>query len=150
MESARSQRQWYLADLILEITVEDDPRTLIHTNLTLVRAEDPEDAFVKATELGEAQEAVYRNPHGKLVRCRFCGIGELIVVYEELEHGAELSYSEQILDDPQDRMGWVTPKEQLAVFRKLETNPHKPDFRDAEITLEVNKIIRSRSGAPRD
>ena len=46
--------KWYLADLVEEITVEGDPRNVVHTNMTLVRADSPEEAYQKAVQLGTA------------------------------------------------------------------------------------------------
>ena len=31
--------KWYLADIVLEITIEDDPRNVVHTNLVLISAD---------------------------------------------------------------------------------------------------------------
>ena len=48
--------KWYLADIVQEITVEDDPHNVVHTNLVLIRADSPEEAYQKAMELGLAGE----------------------------------------------------------------------------------------------
>ena len=44
--------KWYLADIVQQITVEGDPRSVVHTNLVFVRADSPEEAYEKALELG--------------------------------------------------------------------------------------------------
>jgi len=36
--------RWYLADIVLEIIIEDDPRNVVHVNTHLVEAESPEQA----------------------------------------------------------------------------------------------------------
>ncbi len=46
--------KWYLADIVQQITVEDEPRNVVHTNLVLIRADSPEEAYQKAIELGTA------------------------------------------------------------------------------------------------
>jgi hypothetical protein len=66
--------QWYLADIVIEITVEGDPRNVVHTNLTLIRADSPEEAFGKANEWGRAGEQTYLNPAGARVVFRFRGL----------------------------------------------------------------------------
>ncbi len=33
--------KWYLADIVLEITVQDDRENIVHVNLTLIRANAP-------------------------------------------------------------------------------------------------------------
>ncbi|MGB3691330.1 MAG: DUF4288 domain-containing protein [Spirulinaceae cyanobacterium] len=40
--------KWYLAELIMECKIEGDSRNVIHVNITLVRADSPEEAFSKA------------------------------------------------------------------------------------------------------
>ena len=55
--------KWYLADIIQQITVEDDPRSVVHTNVVLVRADSPEEAYEKALALGAGVK-----PRGKTLR----------------------------------------------------------------------------------
>ena len=82
--------KWYLAEIVLQIAVEGDPRFVVHTNMVLVRADSPDDAYIKATELGITQESSYQNPADKLVTFTFRGLRDLNAIHEELEHGAEL------------------------------------------------------------
>jgi hypothetical protein len=44
--------KWYLAEIVEEITVEEDSRNVVHRNLHLIRADSPEEAYRKAIELG--------------------------------------------------------------------------------------------------
>jgi Domain of unknown function (DUF4288) len=85
-----------LAKIVEQITVEGDPRNVVHTNLVLIRADSPEEAYPKAVELGAAGEQSYENLDGTRVEFRFRGLRELSVIYDELEHGAELTYSEDV------------------------------------------------------
>jgi hypothetical protein len=86
--------KWYLAEIVQQITVEGDPNNVVHNNMVLVRADSPEDAYARAVELGAARELSYENPEGKGVTIRFKGLHDLNVIHDELEHGAELIYSE--------------------------------------------------------
>lgn len=113
--------KWYLAEIVEQITVEGDPRNVIHTDLVLVRADSPEDAYQKALELGIAGDQSYENPDGKRVTCHFRGLHDLNVIHDELEHGAELIYSEDLDLDESAIREWVAPKEKLGVF--LPINP---------------------------
>src|SRR5580658_4503571 len=88
--------KWYLAEIVEQITVEGDPRNVVHTNLVLVRADSPDEAYQKAIELGTAGDASFENPDGKWVTFRFRGLHDLNVIYDELEDGAELDCSENI------------------------------------------------------
>src|SRR5580704_16335633 len=127
--------KWYLADIVLEITVEDDPRNVVHTNLHLVRAESPEEAYQKAIQIGIASGHTSVNPDGKRVIFRFRGLCDLKeVIDSELEHGAELSYREDIAVDEATIQEWVSSKEDLGVFRPMEFNPSsKPNYASRDI-----------------
>jgi Domain of unknown function (DUF4288) len=67
--------EWYLADIVEQITVEGDPRSVVHTNMVLVSANSPEEAYEKALQLGKELEQVYDNIDGKRVECHFRGLG---------------------------------------------------------------------------
>ena len=109
--------KWYLAEIVLQITVDGDPRNVVHTNLVLVRADSPEEAHQKAIELGTSGEQSYENPHGRQVVTRFRGLRDLNVIHDELKHGAEIIYSEDLGMDEPAIQKWVTLKEDLGVFR---------------------------------
>jgi hypothetical protein len=44
--------RWYLADVVLEHTIEGDPRNVVHVNMHLIEADSPEQAYEKAVALG--------------------------------------------------------------------------------------------------
>jgi hypothetical protein len=87
-------------------------------------------------ELGASSEQSYENPDGKRVEFRFRGLRELSVIYDELEHGAELTYSEDVGWDESTIQEWVTPRAQLAVFRPSVPSTG-PDYASGEI---MNKL----------
>lgn len=39
--------KWYVAELIEEIAVEGDTRTIVHKNLVLIESGSPEEAFLR-------------------------------------------------------------------------------------------------------
>jgi len=86
--------QHYIADLVIEFRIEDEPNRLIHRNATLVFARNPDEAYEEALKLGASQEVSYVNTDGMGVQCVFRGIAELSHIHEALEHGGELSYRE--------------------------------------------------------
>jgi hypothetical protein len=110
---------WYLAEIIQQITVEGDPRNVVHTNLVLVRADSPDEAYQKALDLGAEGDQSYENPDGKRVTFRFRGLRDLNVIHGELEHGAELIYGQEVGLDESEILQWVTPKEELGAFRPI-------------------------------
>jgi hypothetical protein len=118
--------KWYLAEVVLEFIIEDDPRNVVHRNLLLIRADSPEEAYQKAMDLGAENEESWENIDGKRVTIRFRGLCYLNVIHDELEHGAELSYREDISADESKIQTWVVSKEELGVFRPItpSTGPH--------------------------
>jgi Domain of unknown function (DUF4288) len=130
--------KWYLAWLVEEITVEDDPRNIVHTNLMLVRADSPDEAYQGALELGKQSEMSYENPDGKSVVCTFRGIRDMNVIHDDLEHGAELNYEEKVGLSNDDIERMLTPRERLTIFRPDDDSP-KPNFIAKDIAEELER-----------
>jgi hypothetical protein len=128
--------KWYLANIVEEITIEGEWRNVVHTNLILIRADSPEEAYQKAMELGTEGEQTYDNIDGQRVTHRFRGLRELQVIHDELEHGAELSYREDIAVDESTIQKWVAAKEELGVFRPISPSA-APPYGSAKIIEEM-------------
>jgi hypothetical protein len=47
--------EWFVAELVEELTVADDPRNIVWRNLTLIRAKLPEEAYQRALALGKGR-----------------------------------------------------------------------------------------------
>jgi hypothetical protein len=84
--------RWYIAQIVERIKVQGDPRAVVHVNFCLVEATGPAIAYRNALARGKAAEMTYLNPKGRKVSIEFLGLRQLNVVYERLEHGAELLY----------------------------------------------------------
>ena len=141
--------KWYLAEIVQQITVEGDPRNVVHTNLVLVRADSPEEAYQKALELGTAGDQSYENPDGKLVTSRFRGLHDLNVIHDGLEHGAELIYSENLgLDEPAIRE-WVAPKDKLGVFLPI-TPSTGPNYAPRDVMEEACRRLAEDESKPKE
>jgi len=134
-----TEAQWYIAELVEEITVEDDPRNVVHKNLVLIRAGSPEGAYDKALSLGREAETSYENPAGKHVRFTFRGLSELNVIHDELDDGAELLYEQKVGVPHHEIEKWVLPKEQLAVFRSIAPGDW-PDYSSKETMDDVERL----------
>ncbi|MGH9767019.1 MAG: DUF4288 domain-containing protein [Blastocatellia bacterium] len=135
--------KWYLAWIVQEITVEGDPRNIIHINEILIRADSPDDAYVRALELGKQAEMTYENPDGQRVVSAFLGLQDLQVIHDELEHGAELSYREKIdvSDEEIERM--ISAKDELGVFLLIESSEH-PNYMPNEIWEDLQREMAKR------
>lgn len=128
--------KWYLADIVEEIRVEGDRRNVVHTNLVLVRADSPDEAYEKAMALGKRGNTQYENVEGKTVKIRFRGLRDLNVIHDELEHGGEIIFDRDVGVSEKKIKSWILPKRRLGVFAPIR--PHTgPDYGSAEIIREV-------------
>lgn len=112
--------EWYLAELIEEFRVEKQPTSLVHVNWVLVRADDDEAAYNKALEFGRKLDDQYQNTDGDLVIVTFRGLRNLNKIHEDLEDGAEITFELYEDIDRKDVEKMIAPKDQLALFRKLD------------------------------
>lgn len=133
--------EWYIAELICEIRVEGEPGNVVHRNFILVNAASPDDAYQKAMVLGSSSEISYNNPEKKQVSIRFRGLGDLNVIHDKLEHGAELMYSEEMDVSEEDLSTQIRVKTDLAVFCADSQSVKVPDYRSEEVVQQVEQII---------
>jgi hypothetical protein len=128
-------KTWYLADLIISITVENDSNNVIHINTVLVHAFSDDDAYEKANELGKEEESEYQNPEGNKVIFKFEGLGDIYHIYDDkLEHGTEIIYEEKINVSHEKLNNWIRNKEELSIFSSRQTiTDNKPNYLSKEI-----------------
>jgi hypothetical protein len=130
--------EWYLAEIVEELTVADDPRNMVWRNLTLVHANSPQDAYEQALRLGHSGETEYLNSSGKLVTIRFRGLSFLDVIHDPLEHGLELMFRSDVGVGPDDLRKLLRPKEELELFRPV-SHLEGPDIVAGEIVQEMEE-----------
>ncbi len=131
---------WYIAEVVLEITVEGDDRNVVQVNYLLVRAQSPDEAHEKAMALGAEHQTTYLNPGHKTVTIAFLGLRNLSVVYESLEDGAELLYEEKVGVSHEALRVMICAKESLSVFRPIQASSG-PNYASEEIQQEARSII---------
>lgn len=138
--------QWYIAQLIMEITVSGALRNVVHKNLVLVRATSSNEAYDKAVGVGRKGETSYRNPDDALVRITFRGIGRLDEMYEDLEDGSELMFEEYIGVSPDEIERWIPAKERLQVFSAPTPGGKRdPDYRSKTVMeMAIDHVISER------
>lgn len=93
---------WYVVSYLLRfIELDrkdiDDPEAkfLSWENTVLLRANDLDEAYDKAVQIGNTCARPYKGgPEGADVRWQFEGVTEVLPVYEELEDGAEIMWAE--------------------------------------------------------
>lgn len=111
--------RWYLADIVLDFLIEDDPANVVHVNTHLIEAESPDQAYEKALALGRNSEHQYKNPAGEQVRVVFRGLRQLNVIHDDLKDGAELTWEELVEVPPEQLRRLLTPREELNVFAPI-------------------------------
>jgi uncharacterized protein DUF4288 len=135
--------RWYIAEILQEIRVEGDVRNIVHKNLTLIRADSPQEAYERALSLGRESETSYENPDGKQVHITFRGLSELNVIGDELDHGAEILYEDKVAVSEDQIERWIVPKNQLAAFRDIDPSSG-PNYSSKEIMDDVASLIADR------
>jgi hypothetical protein len=134
--------EWFLAELVMKITVADDPRNVVHQNLFLIRADSADEAYEKAVQFGKNEEISYDNPAGKAVHFCFEGVSDLIDIIEDLEDGAELDFRYTVAMPKEKIRSLVPPRDRLRAFlppRRAEG----PDYTSAEIMAKVARMMEA-------
>lgn len=137
-----SDAEWYIAELVMEITVHGAAANIVHRNSMLIHADSPNEAYDKALVLGKEGETQYINPKDQRVQIRFRGVSKLDVIYEPLEDGAELYFEEQrgVSQSEIDKL--IPPKEKLEVFTPpMPGREHDPDYRSKAVVEEAVRMM---------
>ena len=83
--SPETADRWYIAELTEEVTLEGDPKNLVHKKTRVIFADSPQDAYEKALSMITEHEISYINEHHKAIRTRFWGLRELDVTNEDID-----------------------------------------------------------------
>jgi len=109
--------QWYLATIVMLITVEGEQKNVVHKNLHLIQAESDEVAYDKALKLGDDSETSYVNSKDQLVNISFYGLAELEETIElDIYDGVELKFDELEDVNPSQLTTLVSLKKDLSLF----------------------------------
>ncbi|MDY6900023.1 MAG: DUF4288 domain-containing protein [Cyanobacteriota bacterium] len=137
--------EWYLAEIVMECKIEGEPRNVVHVNIILVRADSPQEAFEKAEQLGKEDKNSYLNSKNQQATWFYRGLRNLYVIHDDLEHGAELIFEEEI-GIPEDKIqDMLKDKSELSVFRERQPrDSSKPDYANQEILEEVQKMMNTK------
>jgi len=140
MSHIPNNASWYIAELIERISVAGDPRLVVHRNMHLIRADSPETAYTKALALGREGETTYLNPADQQVSIEFLGLADLSVIYEPLEDGAELAYTQHIVGSRQESERFVRDRNNLTVFAQVPPAAD-PDYSAKDVVDMLNKPL---------
>lgn len=141
---------WYLADLVLEITVEGDSRNVVHINAHLIEASSPDCAHEKAMDLGRSSQIDYPNSEGRPVSIRFRGLKSLVAIHDELVDGAEVFYDERVGLTEEKVRDLVKSREELAEFLPRRAKFDGPNYLPESIAKMLESEGLARDEIPRD
>ena len=140
--------RWYLAELVIAISVGGRTKVTVHVNTVLVSADSPIEAHEKAVALGRQQELRYENAKGEMVRFKFLGLRDLNVVHDELEHGCELLYSERLGQTRSQAKALVSRRRDLGVFAPRVPS-RAPDYMSGDIRRKLEEAMKGAVTKPR-
>lgn len=115
---------WYVAGVLLRIEVgKIDPsngnrRCSAWENHILIKAKNPKEAFKKAIAKGKSEECEYLNTDKEVVRFIFEGLTTLVPVYDELEDGSEVLWTEYENKAVKTIQSWAKGRQDLEVFQE--------------------------------
>jgi hypothetical protein len=130
--------KWYLADVVMQIRIDGEPRSVVHVNTLLVRADSPEQAYDEAIALGRAAELTYENSDGRAVHITFRGLADLNVIHDDLAHGAELAYREHVGLSEEEIQGRLRQRADLGIFSDSQPSPG-PNYMPGDILDELRQ-----------
>jgi hypothetical protein len=119
-----SPSDWYVAGVLLRIEVgeidegNENRRCDAWENHVLIKASSPKEAFKRAVDEGKSEEAEYLNEAQEKVRFTFEGLTTLVPIYDELEDGSEILWTEYENKAAKTIRRWAKKKEDLEVFQK--------------------------------
>ncbi len=137
--------KWYLADLVVAISVGTRKKVTVHVNTVLVRADAPRNAYDRALALGKREQMLrYENAAGEKVSFRFLGLRDLQVIHDDLEHGCELRYTQAVGRTMAQARALVTPRSRLGVFAPRVAS-RAPDYMSGDIRRALEAIAEKPS-----
>lgn len=99
-EKIKNNKNWYLVEIIerCEPNGKEDKRPLrrciVYGNIHLIRADSIEEAYEKAEKIGKEGNYDFKNANKMDMKWEFIGIGDILPIYEDIEDGAELMFTD--------------------------------------------------------
>lgn len=119
MTDSSETSRWYIAELTEEVTLEGDPKHLVHKKTRVIFADSAEDAYEKALSMITEHELNYLNEHHKAVRTRFWGLRELNLSNEDMDRAGILPENRASVARRRNATG-LTPDQQFALLVSLK------------------------------
>jgi hypothetical protein len=125
---------WFIAELLIEMRIEKEPRNVVHVNSHLIRAKTNADAKRKAKEIGKQSSNSYKNTDGKNIKVRFRGIRDLFELPEGIEDGAEILWEEHIGLTESKIKSWLRP-----TSKKSKSRCNIPNYMPESVMKDLEK-----------
>jgi hypothetical protein len=93
-------QKWFMVEIIekLEPAARNESKDLrrvtTYGNFHLIKASSADEAYEKGVKLGQESSMVFTNSDKVEMEWSFLGIGELLPIYEDIQDGAELMYTD--------------------------------------------------------
>ncbi|HEU0122515.1 MAG TPA: DUF4288 domain-containing protein [Bryobacteraceae bacterium] len=104
---------WYLADLVTEVRVEGEERSVVHFDLHLVQAANAAEAYDKALRIGGGKAKQYLRNDGNLMSSIFRGLNDLVAMDGEFADGERILFRFQPEMTEEEIQHVVTPRDYL-------------------------------------
>lgn len=120
---------WYIVEIIEKCEPvdrnekQDLRRVTTWGNHHLIKADSPENAFDKAVKLGKEKNYKFINSDKIEMESIFVGIGELLPIYEDIEDGAELMWTDYGFIS--NRRTMKMPYEKKELMELIKSKPNK-------------------------
>ena len=115
---------WYVARILLRFEFYDEDksnlnrRCLAWENQILIKADSPSEAYKKAIRQGKLESSeMWTADEKRKDKFHFEGLTGLVAIYEELEDGSEITWTEYENRTVKKVKNWVLPKDKLEVFK---------------------------------
>ena len=86
-------------------------------NVVLINASNSEEAYKKSIIKGKEYQVIYKNHEEETVEWKFAGIREMVEIYNNLEDGEEIAYSEGFCRKKENILKMIPSKEKLGIFK---------------------------------
>lgn len=104
---------WYLADLVTEVRVEGEERSVVHFDLHLVQAANAAEAYDKALRIGGGKAKQYLRNDGNLMSFIFRGLNDLVAMDGEFADGERILFRFQPEMTEEEIQHVITPRDYL-------------------------------------
>ena len=118
-EKIINNENWFIVEILLKCEPinknenQEMRRVSIWGNHHLIKADSASEAFEKANKLGKREEFKFTNHYKIEMEWIFIGIGELLPIYEDIEDGAEIMWTDYGMISNKNAMKKPYKKEEL-------------------------------------